>query len=88
MHSFVEYNFSPIKPDLMNWNSLYPFYFPFNKESKEDNDAKKCVEFVDIGCGYGGLLGIKIFFILYCIIFHYLLLIKYLFNSYIITNVS
>lgn len=46
----------PIKPDLMNWNSLYPFYFPFNKESKEDNDAKKCVEFVDIGCGYGGLL--------------------------------
>lgn len=51
----------------MNWNSLYPFYFPFNKESKEDNDAKKCVEFVDIGCGYGGLLGIKIFFILYYI---------------------
>lgn len=50
----------------MNWNSLYPFYFPFNKESKE-NDAKKCVEFVDIGCGYGGLLGIKIFFMFYYI---------------------
>ncbi|CAD1476193.1 unnamed protein product, partial [Heterotrigona itama] len=47
----------PIKPDLMNWSSLYPFYFPTNKEeSKKQNISQKHVEFVDIGCGYGGLL--------------------------------
>ncbi|XP_071870341.1 tRNA (guanine-N(7)-)-methyltransferase [Bombus fervidus] len=47
----------PIKPDLMNWGSLYPSYFVTNEgESKEQNLSQKCVEFVDIGCGYGGLL--------------------------------
>ena len=45
----------------MNWSSLYPFYFPTNKEEfKEENISQKHVEFVDIGCGYGGLLGIKL----------------------------
>ncbi|XP_059481122.1 tRNA (guanine-N(7)-)-methyltransferase [Neocloeon triangulifer] len=34
----------PIRPDLMDWSSLYP-EFP-----------DKRVEFADIGCGYGGLL--------------------------------
>lgn len=46
----------------MNWSSLYPFYFVTNEgESKEQNFSQKCVEFVDIGCGYGGLLGTKLF---------------------------
>lgn len=51
--------FSPIKPDLMNWNSLYPLHFSNNEqESREINSLQECVEFADIGCGYGGLLGI------------------------------
>lgn len=51
----IEY---PIKPDLMDWSMLYPRYF--SSEDKNDgcnNDTvKKLVEFVDVGCGYGGLL--------------------------------
>lgn len=45
----------------MNWSSLYPLYFS-NKdiESKEKSAQQKCVEFADIGCGYGGLLGMYI----------------------------
>ncbi|CAL7934830.1 unnamed protein product [Xylocopa violacea] len=46
----------PIKPDLMNWNLLYPHYYSSNEESKGNNTTQKFVEFVDIGCGYGGLL--------------------------------
>lgn len=50
----IEY---PIKPDLMNWNSLYPLHFSNNEqESREINSLQECVEFADIGCGYGGLL--------------------------------
>ncbi|XP_053986925.1 tRNA (guanine-N(7)-)-methyltransferase isoform X2 [Hylaeus anthracinus] len=41
----------------MDWSSLYPYYFPIDKvESNETNTQQKCVEFADIGCGYGGLL--------------------------------
>ncbi|XP_017797784.1 PREDICTED: tRNA (guanine-N(7)-)-methyltransferase [Habropoda laboriosa] len=47
----------PVKPNLMNWSSLYPHYFPNNaEESKENNITQKSIQFVDIGCGYGGLL--------------------------------
>lgn len=40
----IEY---PVKPGLMDWKSLYPLY----------EEKRQKVEFVDIGCGYGGLLG-------------------------------
>lgn len=43
----------------MDWSSLYPVYFKNNGISPGDKkkDALKQVEFADIGCGYGGLLG-------------------------------
>lgn len=57
-YSMLKWNFSPIKPNLMDWSSLFPHYFSTDKEeSKENNVPNKCVEFADIGCGYGGLLG-------------------------------
>ncbi|XP_068081742.1 tRNA (guanine-N(7)-)-methyltransferase isoform X2 [Anabrus simplex] len=39
----------PRYPEEMDWSSLYPKYF-------SENLPTKCVEFADIGCGYGGLL--------------------------------
>ncbi|XP_049858456.1 tRNA (guanine-N(7)-)-methyltransferase isoform X1 [Schistocerca gregaria] len=47
----------PVHPEKMNWSELYPTYFKNNSEgnSAEKSEAK-CVEFADIGCGYGGLL--------------------------------
>uniref|UniRef100_A0A915IDX2 tRNA (guanine-N(7)-)-methyltransferase n=1 Tax=Romanomermis culicivorax TaxID=13658 RepID=A0A915IDX2_ROMCU len=36
----------PLKPDLMDWSPLYPTF----------NRACDKVEFLDVGCGYGGLL--------------------------------
>ncbi|KAF7993667.1 hypothetical protein HCN44_010262 [Aphidius gifuensis] len=47
----IEY---PIKPDDMDWSILYPDHFTNNKGDGENSG--KCVEFADIGCGYGGLL--------------------------------
>ncbi|XP_070172193.1 tRNA (guanine-N(7)-)-methyltransferase [Polyergus mexicanus] len=44
----IEY---PIKPELMDWSALYPQYFSDNTE-----ETQKCIEFADVGCGYGGLL--------------------------------
>ncbi|XP_063225014.1 tRNA (guanine-N(7)-)-methyltransferase isoform X2 [Bacillus rossius redtenbacheri] len=41
----------PKRPCDMDWSQLYPDYFP-----PGDNIPAKCVEFADIGCGYGGLL--------------------------------
>lgn len=40
----------------MDWSALYPQYFSNNTE-----ETQKRVEFADVGCGYGGLLGIYIF---------------------------
>lgn len=37
----------------MDWTELYPDFFTGNPSEKE---APR-VEFADIGCGYGGLLG-------------------------------
>ncbi|KAK0094160.1 hypothetical protein PV326_011659, partial [Microctonus aethiopoides] len=50
----IEY---PVKPDLMDWSTLYPDHFLQNNDA--DNKSKidkKLVEFADVGCGYGGLL--------------------------------
>lgn len=49
----IEY---PIKPDLMDWSTLYPLYFPAHKTKEKQAIHEKRVEFADIGCGYGGLL--------------------------------
>lgn len=43
-------HFSPTSPESMDWSQYYPEKFKPN----EEHNAK--VEFVDIGCGYGGLL--------------------------------
>jgi hypothetical protein len=40
----------------MDWSPYYPTYFGEDKQ-----DSKKRVEFADIGCGYGGLLGERSF---------------------------
>jgi len=41
----------PLKPDEMDWSPYFPRYF-----SKDANDNTKKVDFIDVGCGYGGLL--------------------------------
>jgi hypothetical protein len=40
----------------MDWSTLYPSYFTKAK-SDGTTSPPKTVEFADIGCGYGGLLG-------------------------------
>lgn len=46
--------YSPVSPDEMDWRTLFPAFYP----EKDDKDKKSSkVEFADIGCGYGGLLG-------------------------------
>lgn len=37
----------------MDWSELYPHFFPGNPSEEKPQQ----VEFADIGCGYGGLLG-------------------------------
>lgn len=37
----------------MDWSELYPHFFPGTPSEKETPQ----IEFADIGCGYGGLLG-------------------------------
>ena len=49
---------SPVSPDDMDWRTLFPAFYPENNDKKETLDKKSPkVEFADIGCGYGGLLG-------------------------------
>ena len=57
--------FSPKCPEEMDWSKLFPDFLP-TREQKEKHDdpaeeshQKHQVEFADIGCGYGGLLGMK-----------------------------
>lgn len=45
--------FSPVSPDRMKWKDLYPAFFD---ESNKCSNGRG-VEFADVGCGYGGLLG-------------------------------
>ncbi|KAK7099083.1 tRNA (guanine-N(7)-)-methyltransferase B-like [Littorina saxatilis] len=44
----------PVSPDVMDWSPYYPAHF--STDGSKANGKKKCVEFADIGCGYGGLL--------------------------------
>lgn len=46
---------SPVCPEEMDWSQLYPAHF----SQREDTEVKAQVEFADIGCGYGGLLGMN-----------------------------
>jgi hypothetical protein len=39
----------------MDWSKHYPQFF----HHQQQNQNTKYVEFADIGCGYGGLLGKK-----------------------------
>lgn len=56
---------SPVKPEEMDWSELYPEFFAPPNQNKSHDDPKDekekhsgaQVEFADIGCGYGGLLG-------------------------------
>jgi len=46
---------SPVCPAEMDWSALYPKFFEQSAESS--STASSDVQFADIGCGYGGLLG-------------------------------
>jgi len=46
---------SPVSPAKMDWSSLYPKFF--EQSSEDSSTASAEVQFADIGCGYGGLLG-------------------------------
>lgn len=52
----------PAKPDDADWSALYPYYFKRADDRAEDRldlieiQSNKQVDFLDIGCGYGGLL--------------------------------
>lgn len=48
----------PVKPDEADWSALFPFYFKKKGETNEELSERppKQVDFLDIGCGYGGLL--------------------------------
>lgn len=41
-----------MSPDAYNWATHYPAHFP-----PQTTEPLKKVEFADIGCGYGGLIG-------------------------------
>lgn len=41
----------------MDWSELYPAYFQQN-DTNTTGDKQRQVEFADVGCGYGGLLGV------------------------------
>ena len=60
---YIAFLFSPRCPEEMEWSKFYPKHFHPNlcqsaePSSKRQKVAEKKVEFADIGCGYGGLLG-------------------------------
>ena len=58
-----------MNPATMNWHTLFPGFFNEDGSSKTDESALSPpqVEFADVGCGYGGLLGTLLPFAL-CII--------------------
>lgn len=60
----VFFLFSPKCPGQMDWSTLFPEFFQTPKEKEKHEDpadgmTHPNVEFADIGCGYGGLLGVK-----------------------------
>ena len=46
---------SPVSPAKMDWSLLYPKFY--EQLSESSSTAFNEVQFADIGCGYGGLLG-------------------------------
>ena len=51
---------SPVSPDEMDWRTLFPAFYPEKNDKgtcKTTDERSAKVEFADIGCGYGGLLG-------------------------------
>lgn len=48
---------SPVSPAKMDWSVLYPKFFNQSSGSSAAVTATAEVQFADIGCGYGGLLG-------------------------------
>ena len=51
---------SPVSPDEMDWRTLFPAFYPEKDDKgtcKTTDERSAKVEFADIGCGYGGLLG-------------------------------
>ena len=52
------HSFSPVTPDGMDWQDLYPEFFLSNDGNAADASSMNAeVKFLDVGCGYGGLLG-------------------------------
>lgn len=56
-HTFVY----PISPEEADWSVHFPAFFSGNSPGSEPPEVKRAklscaVEFVDVGCGYGGLL--------------------------------
>lgn len=52
--------YSPVSPDEMDWRTLFPAFYPEKDDKgtcKTADERSAKVEFADIGCGYGGLLG-------------------------------
>jgi len=46
----------PAHPSEMDWSPHYPKFYPSSSSSGEPLTTTKGVEFLDVGCGYGGLL--------------------------------
>lgn len=57
IHTFTYFTMtsplSPVCPEDMDWSQLYPEFFSDHQSTQKAAQ----VEFADIGCGYGGLLG-------------------------------
>lgn len=57
--------FSPVRPEEMDWSKL--FNNDENVDQRATGDQARDVEFLDVGCGYGGLLGKRSYFIIICV---------------------
>ena len=54
---------SPLCPDSIAWSEYFPVHCKEPIENINNGDGhppKYQVEFADIGCGYGGLIGMEI----------------------------
>lgn len=51
---------SPVNCDAMDWSALYPTHFSSVGKTDSELQGIKEVKFADIGCGYGGLLGMVV----------------------------
>ena len=59
------FNSSPTCPKTMDWSKYYPAHFASNNSE----NSCRAIEFADIGCGYGGLLGKSKLYIFYFLVF-------------------